>query len=151
MNKIISGFIILAFLTVSAQTSFAQADGGGQLWKTLSKITFKKQYDEIMGFKVDVPVFSPEIHELNGKEVIVKGYIIPIEGYKGHTEFIFSAFPYNMCFFCGGAGPETVMEVTAKTPIEYTADAITIRGKLSLNAEDINKLMYILSDVEQID
>ena len=116
------------------------------LWRTLSKITFKKEYDELMGFKVDVPVFSDAIEALEGKEVTIKGYIIPVEGYKGHKEFILSAFPYNMCFFCGGAGPETVMEVIASDEIEYTAEAVTIKGKLELNDNDINRLMYAMSD-----
>jgi len=117
------------------------------LWKTLAKITFKKEYDELMGFKIDVPVFSKEIKALEGKEVTIKGYIIPVEGYKSHKEFIFSAFPYNMCFFCGGAGPETVMEVFASEEIEYSAEAVTIKGKLELNADDINRLMYGLTEV----
>lgn len=115
-------------------------------WKTLSKITFKKAYNETMGFKVDVPVFSEEVSALEGQEVKIRGYIIPVEGYKGHKEFIFSAYPYNMCFFCGGAGPETVMEVFAKEPIEYTAEPITIKGTLELNADDINRLIYALHD-----
>ncbi len=116
------------------------------LWRTLSKITFKKEYDELMGFKIDVPVFSDAIESLEGKEVTIKGYIIPVEGYKGHKEFILSAFPYNMCFFCGGAGPETVMEVVAAEEIEYTAEAVTIKGKLELNDSDINRLMYAMSE-----
>lgn len=116
-------------------------------WKSLSKITFTKEYDEIMGFKVDKPVFSDEIKAMEGKEIIVKGYIIPVEGYASHKEFIFSAFPYNMCFFCGGAGPETVMEIEAMEPIKYTAEQIYLKGILSLNSDDINHLMYKLSDV----
>ena len=119
-------------------------------WKTLAKISFKKQYDELMGFKVDVPVFSEDIVNLNGQEVTIKGYIIPVEGYKSHKEFIFSAFPYNMCFFCGGAGPETVMEVLAKNPVEYTAEQVTLKGKLELNDSDINRLMYALNDAEVV-
>ncbi len=123
---------------------------GQSTWKTLSKITFKKQFDELMGFKVDVPVFSKEIKELEGKEIYVKGYIIPVEGYKSHNEFIFSAFPYNMCFFCGGAGPETVMEVITIDPLEYTAESVKLKGKLQLNNEDINQLMYKLVDAQLI-
>lgn len=119
-------------------------------WKTLGKITFRKQYDELMGFKIDVPVFSDAVKALEGKEVILKGYIIPTEGYKNHSEFVFSAFPYNMCFFCGGAGPETVMEVVAKEPIKYTAESVTIKGVLALNDDDINRLMYALTDVELV-
>lgn len=121
------------------------------LWKTLSKITYKQEYNELFGFKVDIPVFSKQIQELEGQTVEVKGYIIPIEGYKSHKEFMFSAFPYNMCFFCGGAGPETVMEVASLEPIEYSAEQIRIKGKLVLNDDDINRMMYILEDVELID
>ena len=50
-----------------------------------------------------------------------------------------------MCFFCGGAGPETVIEVETTEPIEYTADPITIRGKIALNDEDPNRLMYAMT------
>jgi len=120
------------------------------IWKTLSKITYKQEYNELFGFKVDIPIFSEQIKSLENSEVKVKGYIIPIEGYKSHKEFMFSAFPYNMCFFCGGAGPETVMEVEAIEPIEYSAEQVVIKGKLILNADDINRMMYILKDVELV-
>lgn len=115
-------------------------------WKTLAKITYVKEYDEIMGFKIDKPVFSDPVKQLAESEVTVKGYIIPVEGYKSHTEFIFSAYPYNMCFFCGGAGPETVMEVLSSEPVKYTAEQVTLKGKLVLNSDDINRLMYLLED-----
>jgi len=145
MKKIFGVMMLGAFLLSTAAVS-AQSDKASNVWKTLSKITFKKEYDEMMGFKVDVPVFSEDVKKLEGKTVKIKGYIIPVEGYKSHKEFIFSAYPYNMCFFCGGAGPETVMEVYAKEPIEYTAEAVTIEGKLELNASDINRLIYALQD-----
>lgn len=120
------------------------------LWKTLAKITYVKQYDEFLGFKIDKPVFSEEIKALDGKEVTVRGFIIPVEGYKGHKEFIFSAFPYANCFFCGGAGPESVMEVTTKEPVNYTAESITLKGILHLNSEDVNKLMFSLTEAKTV-
>lgn len=119
-------------------------------WKTLSKITFTKKYDELLGFKVDVPVFASEVKKLDGKEITLRGYIIPVEGYRSHTEFIFSAFPYNMCFFCGGAGPETVMEVKALTPVKYTTEPITLKGILYLNDTDVNRLMYGLEKAKLV-
>lgn len=134
------------FLLASAVPALAQDN----IWKTLGKITYKKEYDEMLGFKVDIPVFSPDVEKLEGKTITVKGYIIPVEGYKSHKEFVFSAYPYNMCFFCGGAGPETVMEVKAKSPVAFTADPITIKGTLHLNSTDINKLMYSLTNVEKL-
>ena len=144
---IISTFLIaFSFNALIAQ----DADNQPNIWKTLGKITFKKEYDELMGFKVDVPVFSKDVEELDGKEITIKGYIIPVEGYKSHTEFVFSAFPYNMCFFCGGAGPETVMEVVASEPVKFSTEAILLKGKLHLNSTDINKLIYSLSDAKMI-
>ncbi len=137
MNKL----ILLIFITI---ISISNVHSQSDTWKTLSKISYKKEFDELMGFKIDKPVFSDAIKSLNGKEITIKGYIIPVEGYKSHKEFIFSAFPYSMCFFCGGAGPETVMEVRAKEAVKYTAESIVLKGKLFLNDTDINKLMFKL-------
>ncbi len=154
-----SFFLVAAFSNISTAQSSSKGDKNtstvkaptepseaAKTWKTLSKITFKKEYDEIMGFKVDKPVFSKEVLELEGKVIEIKGYIIPVEGYKSHKEFVFSAFPYNMCFFCGGAGPETVMEVEASEPVKYSAEAVTLKGKLETNSDDINRLIYTLTD-----
>lgn len=141
--------IVLFCLFALLFTPVAQSQDTN-LWKTLSKITYEKKFDELLGFKVDVPVFSEPIQELEGKVVEVSGYIVPVEGYKSHTEFVFSAYPYNMCFFCGGAGPETVMEVSSAEPVKYTTDKVRLRGKLSLNNDDINRLMYVLTEAELI-
>lgn len=148
MNHMKSFWVLLIMVFTSSVSLQAQDTN---IWKTLGKISYKKVYDEILGFKVDMPVFSEDIKELEGKEIVVKGYIIPVEGYKGHKEFIFSAFPYNMCFFCGGAGPETVMEVQAVEEVNFTAEQIEIRGILRLNDTDINKLMYRLEEVKPVE
>lgn len=147
MIKNIFAFVLIWCL---APDISAQQIPTENVWKALSKISYKKEFDELMGFKVDKPVFSQSIKELENKELTIKGYIIPIEGYKSHKEFIFSAFPYSMCFFCGGAGPETVMEVEALEGIKYSADAITIKGILKLNDKDINRLMYKLVNVKLV-
>lgn len=144
-------FAFFLFLFLSSGLSLqAQQEDGAAIWKTLSRITFQKQYDEMLGFKVDVPVFSQAVRDLEGQTIEIKGYIIPVEGYKSHQEFVFSAFPYNMCYFCGGAGPESVMEVYAIEPIKYSAEPIYLEGKLQLNSGDINKLIYGLSDARLV-
>ncbi len=119
-------------------------------WPILAKISYKKEYDELLGIKIDRPIFSNEVKGLERKVIQLKGYIIPTDGFKSHQEFVFSAFPYSMCFFCGGAGPETVMEVEALEGIKYSADAITIKGNLKLNDKDINRLMYKLVNAKLV-
>ena len=143
-------FLMLIMASPVVASIAAQSGTTESLWKTLAKITYKKEYDEFLGFKIDKPVFSDEIKALDGKEVTVKGFIIPVEGYKSHKEFIFSAFPYSMCFFCGGAGPESVMEVVSSEAVAYTAESIVLKGKLKLNSSDVNKLMYALTEARVV-
>lgn len=142
--------VVCTVMFFGVASAWSQQETKNNMWKTLADVTYIKKYDDFLGFKVDVPVFSEKVEALEGKEITIRGYIIPIEGYKSHKEFIFSAYPYNMCFFCGGAGPETVMEVKAIEAIKYTAEPITIKGKLKLNSEDINQLMYAIVDVTRV-
>ncbi|MBB4078947.1 hypothetical protein GGR28_001564 [Lewinella aquimaris] len=139
-------FLCVLFFSTGA---FAQT-AAASTWQDLAKVTYEKKYDELLGFKVDVPVFGENVRAMEGKTIEISGYIVPVEGYKSHNEFVFSAYPYNMCFFCGGAGPETVMEVTATDPVKYSTSRITLRGKLTLNNDNINRLMYILTDAELV-
>lgn len=132
----------LAALFVSCGLGHASAQAGS--WSTLARVTFTSEFDELLGLKVDRPVFAQAVKDLDGERVTLRGYVIPTEGYKSHTEFIFSAYPYSMCFFCGGAGPETVVEVYADEPVEYSPEAIALTGTLRLNADDPNALMYKL-------
>ena len=142
-------YLIIACLLTLGSGLFAQS-AAASTWQDLAKVTYEKKYDELLGFKVDVPVFGKDIQAMAGKIIEISGYIVPVEGYKSHNEFVFSAYPYNMCFFCGGAGPETVMEVTATEPVKYSTNRITLRGKLTLNDSNINQLMYLLTDAELV-
>ncbi|HRO08815.1 MAG TPA: hypothetical protein PK611_01050 [Saprospiraceae bacterium] len=136
--------ILLVIFAMNTFMVTVAAQAKEDVWKQLSKVSYKKEYDALMGFKVDRPVFGETVRALENKEIIIKGYIIPTDGYKSHKEFVFSAFPFSMCFFCGGAGPETVMEVEATEGIKYTVEPITIKGVLKLNDKDINRLMFKL-------
>ena len=140
--------VLSCFLLAQAITSISQTSPS--MWSMLSKITYKKEYDELLGVKVDRPIFSKEIKANEGKEIFLKGYIIPTDGFKSHKEFVFSAFTYSSCFFCGAAGPETVIEVFASEGISYTSESISIRGKLKLNSTDVNRLMFALHDVKLV-
>ena len=142
-------YLLFTGLLLLTTGLFSQS-AAASTWQDLAKVTYEKKYDELLGFKVDVPVFGEDIKAMAGKTIEISGYIVPVEGYKSHNEFVFSAYPYNMCFFCGGAGPETVMEVTATEPVKYSTSRITLRGTLTLNDSNINQLMYLLTDAELV-
>ena len=114
------------------------------VWKSLAEVSYKiseDQYGELY-----VPVFSANIAKLEGKVVEADGYIIPFEGMFKPSHIILSSLPLAECFFCGSGGPETVMEVMLSSPIKYTSNRVKVRGKLTLNSKDPEKLMYILKE-----
>ena len=117
-------------------------------WKTLSKVTIEKRFDEVMNFEVDYPTFSEEVKALDGKEITLKGWMIPLDELRDENYFVLSALPFANCFFCGGAGPETVIEVFTNEEYDFTEDRITVTGKLKLNADDPTQLMYVMSKAE---
>lgn len=122
-------------------------------WATLSKVVYKKKYFEEVDYELEVPIFHPNVKELEGKEVELRGYILALEGIKDQEHFMFSLFPFDLCFFCGGAGPETVVEVFTKNEkkLKYSSKPVVIKGILELNADDIDRHMYILREAEKID
>ena len=130
--------LLLTLVTVTQKT-YAQ-----EVWKSLSEVTYKISQDNFG--ELYVPVFSENIKKLEGKVVEADGYIIPFEGMFKPTHIILSSLPLAECFFCGSGGPETVMEVLLSSPIKYTSKRVKVRGKLTLNTADPEKLMYILKE-----
>lgn len=119
------------------------------VWKNLSEVSYKISEDQFG--ELYVPVFSENIKKLEGKVVEADGYIIPFEGMFKPEHIILSSLPLAECFFCGSGGPETVMEVMLTNPIKYTSKRVKVRGKLTLNSKDPEKLMYILKDAQLIE
>ena len=135
---------VLVALVLSAANSHAQG-----VWKNLSEVTYKISKDNFG--ELYVPVFSENIKKIEGKVVEADGYIIPFEGMFKPNHIILSSLPLAECFFCGSGGPETVMEVMLTNAIKYTSKRVKVRGKLTLNANDPEKLMYILKDAVLVD
>ncbi len=144
-------FILSFGLCISS--SNAQVDfKSDNVWSTLSMVEFKQSYDDVYGILVEKAEVSPITMALNGKEIEVEGYIIPLTGKVGQSHFMLSALPQNICFFCGGAGPETAMEVYMKgeTKMEYSDQKVKVRGILNINAKDALSLLYTLQEAEKI-
>lgn len=139
--KYILGLFVAMLLSTNL---FAQ----NSVWKDLSEVTYKIGQDE--WGELYLPVFGPKIKQIEGTVVEADGYIIPFEGMFKPEHIILSSLPLAECFFCGSGGPETVMEVMLKSPISYTSKRVKVRGTLTLNDKDPEKLMYILTDAQLI-
>jgi len=141
---LLSFFFIIGSITLSGQTKMS--------WEQLADVTFKPEVIDDFGTKYLVPYFGSKIKSLEGERVQLRGYIIPLDGTGGNT-YVLSKVPYQMCFFCSGAGPETVVELQLKSGerTRFTMDdQLTFEGALKLNRKDVMHLNYILKEAKQV-
>ncbi len=121
-----------------------------QGWETFSKLKIDFQFDEILNSELEVPVFSDELLSYGGEIISIEGYVIPLQSTMNQDYFVLSRFPYNSCFFCGNAGPETVAEVYCKSTTKLQEEKVRVTGILRLNSEDPLHLFYIIEEAEVI-
>jgi hypothetical protein len=145
MKKILI-FVLLLTTVLAAKSA---NDPAKVTWDMLKDVSFKKKWYPQESIFMLYPTFGPAIKRLEGKEVTIKGYVIPVD--VSTNMYVLSAFPYSMCFFCGGAGPESVISLKPEKNAskKYKTDEMhTFKGVLQLNADDIYEMNYILKDAE---
>lgn len=144
-NKIILGIIISLFFisNIFSQNIIT--------WELLKNVEFDEIWSEEFQAYYMVPKFSESVKEMDGKEVQIRGFIIPVDIVQDY--YVLSANPYSSCFFCGQAGPESVMEIQMIKKYEGLRmdQVITYKGTLKLNVDDIYQLNYILEDAEIVE
>ena len=113
-------------------------------WSQLSQVHYVSMVDIRNGNFIDRPRFSKEIKQLKGESIQIQGYLIPLD-VEGNA-YALSRYPYSACFFCGGAGPESVMDVHFTEPYKSRDlnEMVTLQGTLELNDEGYG-LIYLLS------
>jgi hypothetical protein len=124
-------------------TAKAQTD----TWALFAKTKFEARYNEKAAEYFLYPAFAQDLKDLVGKEISLEGYYLPID-IDGDAYIILSKFPYSQCFFCGGAGPESIAEVTFKVKQgKFEMDQyLRVKGKLKLNEGNIDHGNFILEE-----
>ena len=111
-------------------------------WFTLSSIPLEGSWKPNQ--EPPFPLFTDEIKKLNGKMITVEGYAIPLD--PGGKQMTLSANPFSACFFCGKAGPASIMTVLFTTVEKslHTDDYVYLTGRLQLNSADPSQPYYTL-------
>lgn len=152
MNKLLILLVCGLFVAATPAKNHLKAPEPIKItWDQLKDVTFKKKWYAEEQVYMLYPTFGATVSKLDGKEVSLKGYVIPVDLEQGI--YVLSAFPYAMCFFCGGAGPESVVALKFKKGgRRFKTDEVhTFKGKLKLNPSDIYELNYIIQDAEVMD
>jgi hypothetical protein len=112
-------------------------------WQVLAEVHFVQQKDK-NGYTIEKPIFSAYLKSFKGKKVKLKGYMIPLEEAGGKGKFMLSSLPFNVCYFCGAAGPETAVEIESNQQIKFSTRQIIMEGVLVLNDTDPDHHIYLL-------
>ena len=118
-------------------------------WEDFADVNFQPEYNEKYDVHFLMPTFGEKIKNFQGKQVKIQGYFLDISG-PGEI-FLVSANPMASCFFCGAAGPESIVEVAFKEkPTFKTDQVVQVTGTLELNRDNVDHCNYILKDAEGI-
>ena len=120
-------------------------------WDQLTDVKFSKVFSAEQGIELLEADFGPSVKALDQKVIIIKGYMIPLDPLG--TQYVLSRNPMASCFFCGGAGPESVAELRLhpKSIRRYATDEIiTFKGTLTLNEKNTSSLNYVILNAERI-
>jgi hypothetical protein len=132
---------LIIFLCLIAVSGYAQTRIS---WEILKDVRFSNKFSKEVDAYYYYPKFGPSVLRLDGKEVIIKGFLLEID--PAEDIYVLSANPFSACFFCGEAGPESIIEL--KVPPDHPRfvmdEVMTFKGKFKLNAEDIYQCNYIL-------
>ena len=133
---------LLPVLSASAQLKLT--------WDDLADVQYDRKWSDDVDSYFWFPEFDEKIRAMEGKEVKITGYLIPFDETNG--SYVLSANPFAACFFCGNAGPESVMglELRKEGAKFDTDEFLTFKGKLRLNAENIYEMNYILEEAVRL-
>ncbi len=138
-----------AQLVTSNMTAHPTAEPIEVAWEVLMDIRYRLRYFSELEMAIYAPVFPRAIEALDGKEVIIEGFVIPFDVEEELLSL--SANPYASCFFCGKASPASVISMYLKNKRKhYKMDEFKrYRGTLHLNHDDPNEFYYILRNAEE--
>jgi hypothetical protein len=148
---------LLAGLALSLATvALAQAPRGLQVpgggieatpagavpWELLQQARTVQKADKRFG-----PVFTAEIRSLDRKDVKLYGFMMPLDQTAKQKRFLLASFPPH-CPFCMAGGPESMVEVLADTPIEFTYEPILVGGRMAVLDDDV--VFYRLTNAKAL-
>ena len=94
------------------------------------------------------PEFGPRVLELDKQEVKLYGFVMPLSTAPKQKHFLLSPLPSH-CPYCVYQGPDSLVEVIAKTPVEFNQwEPIVVTGRFELVNDP--QLFYRLNNAEAV-
>jgi hypothetical protein len=100
-------------------------------WTLLQQAKTVQKADKKFG-----PEFTRDIKALDRKDVKLFGFMMPLDQSVKQKRFLLAAYPPH-CAFCLPSGPESLVEVIAENPVEFTFEPIVVAGRLAVLENDV--------------
>ena len=108
-------------------------------WSVLSDLTKKTNKTAIL------PVFNDAQKAMDKTVQRIQGFMMPLDAKATQTHFLLTSVPLT-CSFCIPGGPESMVEVKAKTPVRYSLEPVVVEGKFTVLTNDQYGLFYRIVD-----
>lgn len=109
---------------------------------------------EVKGWKKMEITFPDALNALDGKEVVITGYMFPLESGEKQSQFLLSAYRPT-CPFCLPGGPKQLIHVAETAGrIPYATGQTTLKGQLHLSKTDEERqeaTIYKMTKVRKIE
>jgi Tfp pilus assembly protein PilF len=106
-------------------------------WAVLAETTVDRKFK---------PTFAKYLQELNGKKILLTGFLQPLSEELDAASFMLIEYPVG-CWYC--EMPEinsiVLVELAAGKTMTYTRSLVKVEGQLQLNATDPENFLYTIS------
>jgi hypothetical protein len=116
---------------------------GAVSWSTLARVTYVRFND-----KTNLQ-FDDGINALGGKWTKLRGFVTPLASALDQRHFILSSKP-PACPYCLPAGPEEMVEIFCRRPVNYSLDPITVSGRFEILHDEASGFYYRMTDAEPV-
>ena len=122
---------------------FHQAPPNTMAWGWLAKVGIQREDGKF------TPQFLPPLLAMEGKPVVLYGYMTAKPGQKLQQRFLLSPRPI-FCADCDPLGPQEIVEVVLDRPTPATTLALAVRGRLALLKRAPDGLLYRLESASVV-
>ena len=131
-------YLLLVFFSVAlALPAAAQPD---VTWDVLARVKV------VQDGPLYVPEFEQAVARYDGKKVVVRGFMVPLQQAPKQQHFLLSSFPAADCFFCLPGGPESFIEIKLDRPVDFEYEPVDVTGVLRVMTDDPGGMYYRLDD-----
>ncbi len=108
-------------------------------WSVLTGVKTRNDKNRLL------PAFGASQLTLHQKIQRVQGFMVPLDANEKQTHFLLTSVPLT-CAFCIPGGPESMIEVKAKTPVKYSLEPVIVEGRFNVLPDDQYGLYYRVVD-----